>query len=286
MELISRELGEIEKLWAKNLVPLSKLISTQRDAARIEGERAQLIAAAAQAKGKIAETELQIIQVDQDMRTEVMKDLREIQAKNAELIERRVAAEDQLKRIDIRAPQSGIVHQLAVHTVGGVINPGEPIMLIVPEGDALVIEAKIAPQDIDHVRPGQQAFVRFTAFNQRTTPEFRGEVLRVAADLTKEAQTNQAYFLSRIALSEAELKRLGHLNARARHARRGVHQDHGAHRDLLSPETAVRPGGQGLHRALDALRRAPINAMAPISDLGRVRTVWPFRADLHPCWLH
>jgi HlyD family secretion protein len=208
-DLSGLELREIEKLWAKNLVPLNKLIALQRDAARIEGERAQLIAAAARAKGQIAESELQIIQVDRDMQTEVNRDLREIQGKNAELIERRVAAEDQLKRIDICSPQSGIVHQLAVHTVGGVITPGEPIMLIVPEGDALVIEAKIAPQDIDHVRSGQQAFVRFTAFNQRTTPEFKGEVLRVAADLTKEAQTNQAYFLSRITLPEAEMKRLG-----------------------------------------------------------------------------
>jgi membrane fusion protein, type I secretion system len=208
-ELMNRELRESEKLWAKNLVPLSKLIALQRDAARIEGERGQLIAAVARAKGKITETELQIIQIDQDLRTEVIKDLREIQAKNAEFIERRVAAEDQLKRIDIRAPQSGIVHQLAVHTVGGVINPGEPIMLIVPEADALVIEARIAPQDIDHVQPGQKAFIRFTAFNQRTTPEFEGEVLRVGADLTKEAQTNQAYFLTRITLPEAEIKRLG-----------------------------------------------------------------------------
>jgi len=210
-DLIGRELHEVEKLWAKNLMPLSKLIALQRDAARIEGERAQLVAATAQAKGKITETELQIIQIDQEMRTEVMKDLREIQGKEAELIERRVAAEDQLKRTDIRAPQSGVVHQLAVHTVGGVINQSEPIMLIVPVGDALVIEAKISPQDIDHVRVGQQAFVRFTAFSQRTTPEFKGEVTRVAADLTKEAQTNQAYFVARITLPDAELKRLGQL---------------------------------------------------------------------------
>ena len=128
-------------------------------------------------------------------------------------MERRVAAEDQLKRVDIRAPQSGVVHQLAVHALGGIINPAEPIMLIVPERDALVIEAKIAPQDIDHVRPGQQAFIRFTAFNQRTTPEFRGEVMRVAADVTKEAQTNQAYFLSRMALS-ARVEAAGPLKSR------------------------------------------------------------------------
>ena len=211
LDLIGRELAEVQKLWAKNLVPLTKLITMQRDAARIEGERAQLIATAAQTKGKITETELQILQIDNDMRSEVMKDLREAQGKDAELSERLVAARDQLKRIDIRAPLSGIVHQLAVHTVGGVVNQGEPIMLIVPEGEALVLEARIAPQDIDHVHVGQPAFVRFTAFNQRTTPEFNGEVSRVAADLTKEAQTNQSYFVARITLPEAELKRLGQL---------------------------------------------------------------------------
>jgi HlyD family secretion protein len=211
IELVGFELTEANKLWDKNLVPLSKMIALQRDAARIEGERAQLVAAAAQVKAKITETELQIIQLDQDMRTEVMKDLREAQAKEAELLERKVAAEDQLKRVDIRSPQTGIVHQLAVHTVGGVVNQSEPIMLIVPEGEALVVEAKIAPQDIDHVRLEQPAFVRFTAFNQRTTPEFHGHVSRVAADLTKDTQTNQAYFVVRILLLEAELKRLGSL---------------------------------------------------------------------------
>ncbi len=103
---------------------------------------------------------------------------------------------------------------MSVHTIGGVINPSEPLMLVVPEGDALVIEAKVAPQDIDHVHVGQQAFVRFTAFNQRTTPEFTGEVSHVAADLTKDPQMAVAYFLSRITLSEAELKRMGTLKLR------------------------------------------------------------------------
>jgi HlyD family secretion protein len=205
------ELVEVEKLWTTKLVPLSKVIALRRDAARIEGELAQLVATVAQAKAKITETELQIIQIDQDLRTEVMKDLRESQAKVAELVERRTAAEDQLKRVDIRAPQDGNVHQLNVHTVGGVINHSEPIMLIVPEGDTLAIEARIAPQDIDHVRAGQPAFVRFTAFNQRTTPEFNGEVSRVAADLTREPQANQAYYVARISLPDAETRRLGQL---------------------------------------------------------------------------
>lgn len=207
--LVTQELSEIEKLWAKNLAPLSKYTALQREAARIQGEHAQLTASTAQARAKIAETRLQILQIDQEMRTEVMKDLREAQAKEAELQERRVAAEDQLKRVDIRAPQSGIVHQLAVHTIGGVVNQAEPIMLVVPEGDTLVVEAKFAPQDIDHVHVGQSAYVRFTAFNQRTTPEFQGLVSRVSADLSKDPQSNQAHYIARIALDVEMLRRDG-----------------------------------------------------------------------------
>ena len=103
------------------------------------------------------------------------------------------------------------MHQLTVHTVGGVITPGEPIMLIVPSGDTLVIEARIAPQDIDQVRHGQPAFVRFSAFNQRTTPEFSGVVSLVSADLTREPQTDQAYYLARNVLAAEELRSQGDL---------------------------------------------------------------------------
>jgi HlyD family secretion protein len=187
---------------------LSIVRDAQQSTAEVIGSEAGDVA---QAKGKIAETELQILQLDQDMRKEVMKDLREAQGKEAELSERRVAAEDQLKRVDIRAPQSGVVHQLAVHTVGGVITQSEPIMLIVPENDVLVIEVKVAPQDIDHVHVGQQAFVRLTAFNLRTTPEFAGVVSRVAADLTKEQKDNQANFEARVSLSDEALQGLGKL---------------------------------------------------------------------------
>src|SRR4029079_12047428 len=126
----------------------------EREQARLEGERGQLIAATAEAKGKIAETRLQILGIDEDAKSNVAKDIREAQGKIAELVERKVAAEDQLKRVDIRAPQDGMVHQSTVHTVGGVISPGEAIMLIVPEADALTVEAKLAPQDIDQVLLG------------------------------------------------------------------------------------------------------------------------------------
>ena len=126
-----------------------------------------MIASVAQSKGKIAETRIQILQIDQDMRTEVGKDLADIRGKTAELVEKRVAAEDQLKRVDIRAPQDGMVHQLDVHTVGGVVSAGQQIMLIVPGADKLIVEAKVQPQDIDQVRIGQTAVMRFSNFNTR-----------------------------------------------------------------------------------------------------------------------
>ena len=210
-ELIGQELEGVRDLWRKNLVQIQRVTALERDAARLEGERGQLIASTAQAKGKISEIELQILQIDQDLRSEVAKDLREVQGKIAELVERKVAAEDQLKRIDIRAPQDGMVHQSTVHTVGGVITPGEAIMLIVPEADALTVEAKLAPQDIDQVRVGQTAALRFSAFSQRTTPELDGVVSRVSADLTTDQRTGAAYYVVRITLSDSEIARLGGL---------------------------------------------------------------------------
>jgi HlyD family secretion protein len=125
------------------------------------------------------------------------------------LAEQRVAAEDDLRRIQIPAPQSGRVHQLAVHTVGGVISAGEPIMLIVPDDDVLIVEARIAPQDIDQVSIGQAAVLRLSAFDQRTTPEILGEVSRISADLTRDQRTQSAYYTARIALIDAEVARLG-----------------------------------------------------------------------------
>ncbi|MBR0793763.1 HlyD family type I secretion periplasmic adaptor subunit, partial [Bradyrhizobium manausense] len=177
-DLILRELEGVRMLFAKNLVPIMRLTQLERETVRLRGERGQLMASTAQARGKMAETSLQILQIDQDLRSEVARELREIQGRMAELLERKVAAEDQLMRIDIRAPQSGIVHQLNVHTVGGVITASEPAMLIVPESDDLTVEVKLPPQNIDQLVLGQAAVLRFSAFNQRTTPEINGIVKR------------------------------------------------------------------------------------------------------------
>src|SRR3954470_10514662 len=204
IELIYQELEGVRDLWRKNRIQITRVTSLERDAARLEGERGGLVSSIAQTKGKITETELQILQIDQDLRTEVGKDLAEIRGKVAELVERKVAAEDQLKRIDLRAPQDGKVHQLSAHTVGGVISPGEVVMLIVPEGDVLTVEAKIMPQDIDQVKVGAQAALRFSAFSERTTPELMGEVTVVSADVSQDQKSGAMYFTVRIALPDSE----------------------------------------------------------------------------------
>ena len=208
IDWIRQELKGVRDLWKQNLVPFSRLTALERDAARLEGERGALIATSAQAKGRIAETELKILQIDEDLRTEVGKELAEIRGKKSELVERRVAAEDQLKRIDLVAPQNGKVFQQSVHTIGGVIQAGEAVMLIVPDGDALTVEAKIAPHEIDQVHMGQRAVLRFTGFNQRTTPELNGEVVRIGADVTQEDKKNETYYAVRIRVSDGELARL------------------------------------------------------------------------------
>jgi HlyD family secretion protein len=209
---VEKELVGVRQLFDRHLVQISRLTVLERDAARLAGERAQFIASRAQAKGKITETDLQIIQIDKDMVSEVSKDLRETNDKIGEFVERRVTAEDQLRRIDIRAPQDGVVLQSTVHTVGGVIAAGDAIMMIVPKADDLSVEAKVNPQDIDKLQIGQKTLLRLSAFNQRTTPELNGFVTRVSADVTTEQRTGQSYYTIRISMPPNELARLGDNN--------------------------------------------------------------------------
>jgi HlyD family secretion protein len=207
--LVQKELEGVRQLYDQRLVQISRLTTLERDSARLNGERAQYIASRAQARGKITETELQIIQVDKDVVSEVSKDLRETNDKIGEFVERKVTAEDQLRRIDIRAPQDGIVEQSAVHTVGGVITAGDTIMLIVPKGDDLQVEAKVQPQDIDKLQVGQATLLRLSAFNQRTTPELNGVVSRVSPDVTTEQRSGQSYYTIRVSMPPEEIARLG-----------------------------------------------------------------------------
>jgi HlyD family secretion protein len=209
-DLFAQELEGVQQLWDKRLTPLQRLTSLQREAARLDGEKGQLQSSIAETRGKISESELQLVKLDQDFRADVMKDLREAQDKESELVEKVVAAKDQVAHIDLRAPVTGTVHQLSVHTIGGVVTPAEVMMVIVPESDELQIDAHLPPDQIDQVRKGQDAQVRFPAFNQRTTPELAGIVSHVSADITKDQQQpGPGYYTVRVTLPPKEFTRLG-----------------------------------------------------------------------------
>lgn len=211
LSVLHSEITSLEGLRNKGAVSVQRLNSLKTQAATYGGERGEKVAFQAQVAGKITEAELEILAIDQDFRTEVGTELREVQAQIGEYVERKIAAEDDLKRINIISPLSGTVHELTAHTVGGVITPAETIMQIVPVGDELAIDVRIQPKDIDQVRIGQLAFLRLTAFNQRTTPQMEGEVSRVAADLTLDERTGMSYYAVRIFLRRDETEKLGSL---------------------------------------------------------------------------
>ncbi len=211
ISLINQELTGLEALYSRGQVPITRVIANKRERTRLEGERGALISQIAVTRGRISETGLQILQLQHAFREEVLKDLRDTQAQVAGLSERRIAAEEQLSRTEIRAPQAGYVHELAVHTIGGVVTPGETLMQIVPEKDALLVEARVSPTDIDQVHAGQPAVITFSAFSQRTTPQLDGHVATVSPDLVQDQKTGVVYFTVRVALDPGQLQRLGDL---------------------------------------------------------------------------
>lgn len=202
------ELAELRDLAVKGLVPKTRTTTLDREIARNEGVLGDTVSRMAQSRGKIAETQIQIDQVDRDKVTEANKDLRETETKISEYRERRIAAEDQLRRVDIRAPIGGVVQQLTVHTIGGVVAPSDLLMIIVPDADQLVIEARVTPQDRDQLRVDQPTRVRFTSFNQRTTPEVQATLFRISGDVIKDTQTGAFYYNVGVRVQDAELAKL------------------------------------------------------------------------------
>jgi HlyD family secretion protein len=206
--IISDELKGVRELYAKQLVSLVRVNGLERQAVNLTGQKGQLTASIAQIEGKIAEIELQIMQMGEDLRAETQKELRDVQGKIAELSERRVAADDQLKRVELRAPSSGKIHQLAVHTIGGVITAAEPAMIIVPTKGELIVEARVMPQDRDQLQLGQNVVVRVHSSNQRNTPELKGTLTRIAADVAKDSNTSAPFYGAWVTVPRAELERL------------------------------------------------------------------------------
>ncbi len=203
-----KEFEDLKTLEGRGLVPRTRLSTLDREIARNDGILGDTTSRMAQSLGRITETEIQIEQIDRDKQTEVSKDLRETETRISELREKRIAAEDQLRRIDIRAPIAGTVQQMATHTIGGVIAPSDQLMLIVPDADQLIVEARVNPQDRDQLNMDQVTRVRFSSFNQRTTPEVQAQVFRISGDVIRDPQTGQLYYNVGVRVPESEIARL------------------------------------------------------------------------------
>ncbi|MCK7611322.1 HlyD family type I secretion periplasmic adaptor subunit [Roseibium sediminicola] len=209
IELIDEELADLGGLLNKQLVSKSRVTGLRREKARLSGEYGDLIAQIARTKEAISERRIQILQIEESYRAEVLEQLQEVRSRIAQLEEQKIAAEDELTRVDILAPRNGYVHQLSVHTIGGVIAPGETVMQIVPREDQLIVETQVRPVDIDQMSPGQKARIRFPSFDQRTTPELTAQLLTVSADLNEDERTGNSYYVARLLIDEEELSKLG-----------------------------------------------------------------------------
>lgn len=215
VQIIGGELRDLKKLFEKGLVPRPRILALDRERERLVGESGQHVSEIARAEKAIGESKLEIEQLHHARRESAITELREVQAEMFDLNERRVVYEDQRKRIEIRAPQSGQVVGLAVHTTGAVISPGQKVMDIVPRKDRLVVEARLRPEDVDKVYAGSPANVRFSAFDLNTTPELTGTVTTVSGDRLTDPSTQEPYYGVRVSVAAAEIERLGELQLRA-----------------------------------------------------------------------
>ena len=205
LKLVGAEREKLLDLHEKKLVDYTRVYAALRDWARIPGEIGDIEASIARAKARASEIRVQIIAIDQNASTEAQRELRTVDARLAELNERRLAIDDRLSRTDIRAPVSGYVNELSIFTVGGVITPAAKIATIVPHNAELKFEARIAPADIDRVQEGQPARVRLTALNRNTTPELKGRVVMVSPASTRDSTTGQEHYVAYIQLEEEAL---------------------------------------------------------------------------------
>jgi len=208
---VSTELVSIEALYRDKLTTISRLMQLRRDKSQLEGEIGSLAASVAETQSKIEEARLETTRQLDQLRTQVLTDLREAEAKEGDLVEQHKIALQQMQQIELTAPQDGIVHDLSVHTLGGVVGPAEVLMLIAPDDRDFEIEARLQPKDIDQVAVAQPAMLRFTAFDRNTTPELHGTVTYVSPDTTHDAHTNAPVYTVRIAVAAGEAARLGDL---------------------------------------------------------------------------
>ena len=208
LKLYQEEIAGLHKLFERGLGDKSRLREWERQAAELEGERADHQSSIAATRIQIGETKLQIVQVQRRFMSEVVEQLHRVQTDLFDLRERIRALEKTLERTMIRAPESGSVVGMRIHTVGGVLRTGDPILDIIPEDEPLIVEAQVEPNDINRVAPGLEADIRFSAFNTRTTPTVPGIVQTVSADRLTDQKTGLPYFLARIQVTQEGMETL------------------------------------------------------------------------------
>ena len=204
----SGEIKQLKDLLAQGFVDNQRLLESQRKLDMLRTEMADHKSTIAKTKLQISETELQIVQLDKKFDADVADELAQVQAQVFDLQEKEAALQDRLSRVVIRAPESGMVLDMKVHTVGGVVQAGKPLMDIVPLSSDLVIEARVATVDIDRLELGKTADIRFSAFNNATTPVIEGKLTRISADRLTDERTGDPYYLVRVNVTEDGMKKL------------------------------------------------------------------------------
>lgn len=208
LDLIEQELVDQQTLLDRGLAQASRVLALQREQANLLGTVGELTAGRAQAEGRMTEIDIQILGLMTTRREEAITELRDVQFRELELTERRLSLQEQLSRLDITSPVSGIVYGLKVFAERSVIRPADEVLFIVPQDRPLVIAARVEPIHIDQVFVGQDVVLRFAAFDQRTTPELDGKVVQLSADAFEDQATQLSFYRAEILLSEGELARL------------------------------------------------------------------------------
>ncbi|ORL53408.1 HlyD family type I secretion periplasmic adaptor subunit [Pseudomonas putida] len=203
------EIKQLKELLAEGFVDNQRLLEQERKLDMLKTEVADHESTITKTKLQIGETDLQIVQLKKKFDSDVAKELSDVQAQVFDLQEKEAALRDRLSRVVIRAPESGMVLDMKVHTIGGVVSAATPLLDIVPAQSELVIEAKVATKDIDRLELGKTADIRFSAFNNATTPVIEGKLTRISADSLIEERTGDAYYLVRVKVTEDGMKKLG-----------------------------------------------------------------------------
>lgn len=208
LALLDAQIESEAALAKENYLAQHRLMASRRLRARLAGELGELMSQRASAGERISQREIQKLRLVEDYWAGVLRELQQVRSDIAQLEQQRIQAQDILTRTLIRAPGDGVVHNLGVHTQGGVVRPAEVIMALVPADDSLVIDARLLPVDIDRVAPEQAARVRFPGLDQKQTPELAARVVSVSPDLLQDELTGMPYYNARLRLSSDQLQRL------------------------------------------------------------------------------